>query len=133
MNTASILAALDEEIARLQRVHFLLSQSDTNRKLRGRPTGSTNAKSTKAAGSTAKKRTLSPEGKKRIAEAQKKRWAKLKSAAATKAKSKLTEIKITKVPAKAVRAKRAAKPKPKATTALSGKVQEGPIAAPPKA
>jgi len=59
-----ILAAIDEEIARLRQVRSLLSQTKTSQtgKKRGRP----------------KKRTMSAEARARIAAAQRKRWAKQK-------------------------------------------------------
>jgi hypothetical protein len=73
----SILAQIDSEIARLTQVRSLLAGSGiaastvTERKTRKAP-----AKSAK------KSRVLSPEARKRIADAQRKRWA------AQKAKSK---------------------------------------------
>jgi hypothetical protein len=66
----SILAEIDIEIARLQEVKKLLSSAD--------------AKSSKKSTTAAKKRskrTLSPEARARIAEAQRKRWAAVKRAA----------------------------------------------------
>ena len=72
--TPDILDALDAEIARLQQARTILSESQaislpTERKGRGRPKGH-------AAVLTVKKpRTMSEEGKARIAAAQKKRWA----------------------------------------------------------
>jgi len=72
----SILAEIDSEIARLTQVRSLLAGS------RSISSSSSANKSTKAPGKRRKKRVLSPEARKRIAEAQRKRWA------AQKAKSK---------------------------------------------
>ena len=70
MGTTAILAAIDAEIARLQQVKQLL--------------GGSSAGKTALAGAakvvTAKKRVLSPEARKRIADAQRKRWAAYKKA-----------------------------------------------------
>jgi hypothetical protein len=75
MDTTQILTRLDEEIARLQQVRALLTGESTKRKP-GRP-------STQAAkvALPAKKRTMSAEGRARIAAAQRARWAKAKKAA----------------------------------------------------
>jgi hypothetical protein len=77
-----ILAGIDQEIARLQHARNLLAGDQPRR---GRPRGSTAAKAAKSAGRPAKsagrkKRRLSPEGRKRIAEAMRKRWAERKKA-----------------------------------------------------
>jgi hypothetical protein len=65
----SIVAQIDAEIARLTQVRSLLANS-TN--IGSRFT----AKAAKAAaGKARKKRVLSPEARKRIADAQRKRWA----------------------------------------------------------
>jgi hypothetical protein len=71
----SIVAQLDAEIARLSQVRSILANS-------GKLTTAVSAK-IKAVGKKRKKRrVLSPEARKRIADAQRKRWA------AQKAKSK---------------------------------------------
>ena len=77
----SILAQLDSEIARLNQVRSLLANSGkVSAKLSER-------KMTKAGNHAAgtvkprKRRVLSPEARKRIAEAQRKRWAAQKSKA----------------------------------------------------
>ncbi len=71
MGTTAILAAIDEEIERLQQVKQLL--------------GGSSVKNVALAGAakvvTATKRVLSPEARKRIADAQRKRWAAQKKAA----------------------------------------------------
>jgi hypothetical protein len=81
-----ILAGIDQEIARLQHARNLLAGDQPRR---GRPRGSKSAKKAakavkpaKAAGR--KKRKLSAEGRKRIADAMRKRWAERKKAAAGK-------------------------------------------------
>lgn len=82
METNNILEALDQEILKLQQVRALLATNIANTPItnkRGRPKGSTN-KSAAAAVPTPTKSTMSPEGKARIAAAQKKRWAAIKKA-----------------------------------------------------
>jgi hypothetical protein len=74
MNTSRIIAALDEEIARLHRVRDLLTSSAPAEPLkprRGRPAKN----APRPAPPPAKKRNLSVEARQRIAEAQKRRWA----------------------------------------------------------
>jgi hypothetical protein len=70
-----IIAEIDAQISKLQQARALLAGTTTSagRTGRGRPKGSKNG----AAASTTKprKRKLSPEGRKRIADAMKKRWA----------------------------------------------------------
>jgi hypothetical protein len=80
-----ILAGIDQEIARLQHARNLLAGDQPRR---GRPRGSTSKKAAKAVKvakpSGRKKRKLSAEGRKRIADAMRKRWAERKKAAAGK-------------------------------------------------
>jgi hypothetical protein len=71
MTTDKILAAIDEEIARLEKVRALLSTSVTP--ARGQ-----------AASPVRKSRRLSSAARKRIAEAQRKRWAMQKGSATGK-------------------------------------------------
>ena len=73
MDVNKILAEIDGEIARLQQIRSALTGIGgvTTGKRRGRPKGSTNA----VKPAKRKKRNLSPEGRKRIAEAMKRRWA----------------------------------------------------------
>jgi hypothetical protein len=73
MTSNSILAAIDAEIARLQQVRDLLSQTSS--------VGSTIHKNTKGAKPAKAKRRLTPEGRARIADAVKRRWAAAKKAA----------------------------------------------------
>jgi hypothetical protein len=77
-----ILAELDQEIARLQQARTLLA-GGTIGKTKG-PAKSTGLVAAVAA-SSPKTRKLTPEGRKRIAEAMKKRWAERKKLAAAKA------------------------------------------------
>jgi len=84
MNTSEMIESLRAEIAKLQRVlDLLLDQSAdvTQARRPGRPrvAGKT-VSSPNPEGRGRKKRTLSPEGKARIAAAQKRRWAAQKSA-----------------------------------------------------
>ena len=76
MAIESIIAQIDSEIARLTQVRALLASTGT--------TGSSKSKAVKAAAKPKKKRVLSAEARKRIADAQRKRWAAQK--AKTKAK-----------------------------------------------
>jgi hypothetical protein len=72
MNTQDILSAIDAEIARLQSARSLLAGTASTVR-RGRPR-------TSGLHTVPKKRTMSAAGRKRIAEAQRKRWAKQKAA-----------------------------------------------------
>ncbi len=75
MAIESILAQIDSEIARLTQVRSLLAGSGSS--------SATERKTRKGSSSKGRKsRVLSPEARKRIADAQRKRWA------AQKAKSK---------------------------------------------
>lgn len=71
MTREQIIAAIDEEIGRLQQVKKLL-QSAGGTSFSGPATGKT----------TTAKRILSPEARQRIAAAQKRRWAKQRKEAA---------------------------------------------------
>ena len=85
VNTQEIITALDAEIARLQRARSVIALSG-EAKRPGRP-----AKSAPSTVPAPKKRKLSPEARKKIAAAQKKRWAKQKAA---------KPVHVTRVPAK---------------------------------
>ena len=80
MSIDSILALIDAEIASLTQVRTLLSSAGkvaakvTKRKTK-------KAKKAKKAAKARKRRVLSPEARKRIADAQRKRWAAVKSKA----------------------------------------------------
>lgn len=86
MSEATILSLIDEEIARLREVRSLLASSeDVDSKspaiTRSRQAGKhLNAQPRSGRRS---KRKMSPEGRARIAAAQKKRWAALKKAKST--------------------------------------------------
>ncbi len=94
MDVSSIIAEIDSQIAKLQQARDIISGTGAPAKTgakRGRPKGSKNAaakvspkSALKAASpSVAKtKRRLSPEGRKAIADAMKKRWAERKKLAA---------------------------------------------------
>ncbi len=86
MAMSEVIAQIDAEIAKLQQAKELLSGVEAVKTPRGRPKGSKNAGPAKEtreveSGPTptpAKgkaKRKLSPEGRKAIAEAMKRRWA----------------------------------------------------------
>src|SRR5260370_11913528 len=78
MDTATIVEHLDAEISRLQQVRALLTDLDV-RKGPGRPKASNAISKSVAVKLT--KRVMSAEGKKKIALAQKARWAKVRKAA----------------------------------------------------
>jgi hypothetical protein len=73
MNTTDILSLIDAEIATLQQARALIAAADsaTTKKRPGRPAKDTAAVTAKPT----KKRKLTPEGRARIAEAVKRRWA----------------------------------------------------------
>ena len=75
MGVSEILAQIDREIAQLQEARALLGGESGagRRKSVAAPAAKKSAK---------KKRNLTPEGRKRIAEAVKRRWAEQKKAAA---------------------------------------------------
>lgn len=104
MATQSIISAIDAEIANLSEARSVLAGI-------GAGASVTTKKAKKAPAKQAKKRTLSPEARARIASAQQKRWAKARKLAA------LSSIKATSKKA----AKKAAKKAPAkaATTAKS--------------
>jgi len=85
MDVSKIVAEIDAKIASLQQARAVLVGLDetvvvTAKPRRGRPKGSKNAAKSVAAAKPAKrKRNLSPEGRKRIAEAMKRRWAERRS------------------------------------------------------
>lgn len=90
MQTAEILAAIDEEITRLQQVRNLLSDHGDGRGRRGSsaarsasafPFGATKPSAPR------KRRKLSAVAPARIAAAQKARWARLKKARTEKGKN----------------------------------------------
>ena len=93
MNTATIIEHLDAEISRLQQVRALLTDEDV-RKGPGRPTASDAV--SKPVPVKLTKRVMSAEGKKKIALAQKARWAKVRKAAKKAANTEKTVEKAVK-------------------------------------
>lgn len=83
-----VISKIDEEIAKLQQARALLAGTATTTQAkagRGRPKGSKNvAAVTPATAGKKRKRQLSPEGRKAIADAMKKRWAERRKASPTK-------------------------------------------------
>jgi len=73
MDRNQILELIGEEIARLERVKELLSAASSNHLLHGK---------TRAGKNVRKKRVLSADARNRIAQAQKRRWAKQRKEAA---------------------------------------------------
>jgi len=80
MDVNRIVSELDAEIARLQQIRSALTGMTTTtgtpipgKAKRGRPKGSKNA--TTSAAAPKRQRRLTPEGRKRIADAMKRRWA----------------------------------------------------------
>lgn len=80
MALSDVIAHIDAEIANLQQVKLMLSGAAAPKSGRGRPKGSKNASTLSAAAAKSPtapkaKRKLSPEGRKAIADAMKRRWA----------------------------------------------------------
>jgi hypothetical protein len=96
MDVTKIVAEIDAQIASLQHARSVLAglqgtqgSGVSSKPLRGRPKGSVNApKTAKTAKPAARKRSLSPEGRKRIAEAMKRRWAERRKEAPKKEAAK---------------------------------------------
>ena len=80
MEVKKIIVELEQQIARLKEARSLLAGSETGGKRRGRPPGKPNAKS------NGRKRHLTAEGRKRISDALKRRWALRRKAAGKPAK-----------------------------------------------
>lgn len=72
-----VLNEIDAEISRLQQARTLLATMDSGTAKLKTTGARTNADNTKKRG----KRTMSPEGRERVRQAQIKRWAKTKKAA----------------------------------------------------
>ncbi len=79
MGVSEILVQIDREIAQLQQARALLGGSPAPARKKAAA-----APAAKKPGKKKKKRNLTPEGRKRIAEAVKRRWAEQKKAAAGK-------------------------------------------------
>lgn len=85
MGAPEILASIDREIARLQQARALLIGAGVSPARGTRGAAKKAAKAPPAAAKAGKKkRKLTPEGRKRIAEAVKRRWAAQRKAAAGK-------------------------------------------------
>jgi len=78
VGVSEILVQIDREIAQLQQARALLAGSSAA----AAPKKAAAAPAAKKTGKKKKKRNLTPEGRKRIAEAVKRRWAEQKKAAA---------------------------------------------------
>jgi hypothetical protein len=73
VQVSRIIAEIDAQILKLQQARALLAEGlQTEQTRRGRPKGSTNTPKPAAGG---RKRKMTAEGRKRIADAMKKRWA----------------------------------------------------------
>lgn len=82
MEVSRIIAEIDDQISKLQQARNLLSGTPpVKRNGPGRPKGSKNAAAATHTSPPAKERKLTPEGRKRIADAMKKRWADRRKAA----------------------------------------------------
>lgn len=82
MAITEILASIDRQIAQLKQARALL-YGESPRSV-GRAASSKKAAKAVATSGRRRKRTLSPEGRRRIAEAQKKRWEAQRKASAQK-------------------------------------------------
>jgi hypothetical protein len=80
MEVKQIVAELERQIARLKEARTLLADQ-AGAKRRGRPPGKTSAARAR------RKHRLTPEGRKRISEALKRRWALRRKTAAKSAKA----------------------------------------------
>lgn len=84
MSVSEILASVDREIELLKQVRALLAGSGAAGPARKQTTASTAAEKPAKKGGARKKRRLSPEGRKRIAEAVRRRWEAQRKAKASK-------------------------------------------------
>jgi hypothetical protein len=93
MDVSKIVAEIDAKISSLQQARAVLLNLDGDivdlKPRRGRPKGSSKGSKSvvakKSSKPAASKRNLSPEGRKRIAEAMKRRWAERRKDASTSA------------------------------------------------
>lgn len=116
MNVSGMLADLNQEIARLTQIRDLLGEMAPVRLGRGRPIGSgKKADDARSSKPEPQRRTMSVEGREKIAAAQRKRWAAGKKAST--AVSASTKAQLAKAPA----AKKAAKKAVPAKKALAGR------------
>jgi hypothetical protein len=84
VEVSRIIAEIDAQISKLQQARALLAGTTAAaaRNGRGRPKGSKKPAAAAPAAAPARKRKLSAEGRKRIADAMKKRWAERRKQAA---------------------------------------------------
>jgi hypothetical protein len=84
VEVSRIIAEIDAQISKLQQARALLAGTTAPavRSGRGRPKGSKKNAAVAPPAAPARKRKLSPEGRKRIADAMKKRWAERRKQAA---------------------------------------------------
>ena len=80
MANKDVLVAIDKEIARLQQARDILAGEDEGVDEVARAVGRPGTAKKRVGRPAGTKRVLSPEARKRIAEAQKKRWAAQKQA-----------------------------------------------------
>lgn len=97
MDEQSIISAIDVQIAKLEQVRSLLANGSTVRRV------TTRKAAKEASAPLPKKRTMSAKARKRIADAQRKRWA------ATREQASTAPAKAAKKAAKKAASKRAAK------------------------
>lgn len=117
MDTVSIIQEIDSEISRLQQARTILTGTATKRSP-GRPKQAKSGLKTAAVEST--KRVMSAEGKAKIAEAQRARWAKSKRADRKAAK----KAAVKSVDAKKVPVKKSVTPTTAAKPAKAARVQK---------
>lgn len=103
MNTQEIIGALDEHIVRLTRVKELLTGLGRLTKGPGRPKGTSDlpAAVEGAVAAVKGRRTMSAEGRARIAAAQRARWAKRDAPAASKKSTRSADGAKAKTPTRA--------------------------------
>jgi len=78
MDFHRLIQEIDSEISRLQQARALLSGESATRRGPGRPKAAAGHKAVSASKPAKRKRRLSPEGRKRIADAMRRRWAERK-------------------------------------------------------
>ncbi|HWB32302.1 MAG TPA: hypothetical protein VG714_03925 [Acidobacteriaceae bacterium] len=82
MEVSRIIAEIDAQIAKLQQARALLADTEKVMKGPGRPKGSKNVIKAR------RRHTLSAEGRRRISESQKRRWAEQRKAASKSGSAK---------------------------------------------
>ena len=86
MQVSEILSEIDNEIARLQEARRLLAgENSRTTRTRGRKPGAVAAVAAAAPKKRRRRRKLTPEGRKKLSEALKARWAERKKKAGAKA------------------------------------------------